>query len=441
MCPAVAGERVRCHAVRIVVIAEHYPWPAVDGIRQRLDHVIRGLAAVGEVELIALDRRSATERAAASPPEIPGLVGVVAVPAGPEPGFRQWLPDWLRGGPPRRLMEADWSGVARTFRERMSVPTAMDATDPRPPVDLVWYSHVDSWWPVRDIAPDVASVADFYDLVNLALRLRRSTPPRFPPGSEPSQRARIVARWAVSRGFDLVDERRWDRVQRDCAALVDRVTVCSELDRERSGLANVAVIGNGSSMPERVDIDRSALRSDAPTFLFVGALDYEPNSEAVEWFVRQVFPSVLARVPSARIRIVGRGSERVEWVAGQPGVDLVGAVDEISDELDRADVSIVPIRVGAGTRLKVVEALANRLPLVTTTIGCEGIEVTHDVDALIADDAQGFADACVRAATDPQLRQRLTEAGAQLFADRYDWAIIELQLGELARQAHAGRRP
>jgi glycosyltransferase involved in cell wall biosynthesis len=166
---------------------------------------------------------------------------------------------------------------------------------------------------------------------------------------------------------------------------------------------------------------------------FVGALDYEPNTEAVEWFVREVLPRVRAQVPDACVRIVGRGAERVAWAAEVPGVQLVGAVPELAAELDRADVSIVPIRVGAGTRLKVVEALANRLPLVTTTVGCEGIDVRNGHDALIADDAASFAGACVRLLSDGALRQRLADAGAELFARRYDWDGIEATVAELAR--------
>ena len=195
----------------------------------------------------------------------------------------------------------------------------------------------------------------------------------------------------MSRGFDLVDERRWDRTQRACAAAVDHVVVCSSLDLRRSNCPNAVVVGNGASAPEQVESDRSKLRGEHPTMFFVGALDYEPNTEAVEWFVREVLPPLRARVPSARVRIVGRGAERVGWVAEVPGVDLVGPVEDLQAEIARADVSIVPIRVGAGTRLKVVEALANHLPLVTTTVGCEGIEVTDGVDALIADDAAEFA--------------------------------------------------
>lgn len=407
------------------MVAEHYPWPAVDGIRQRLDHVVRGLARAGEVELLAVDRRDADERAATVEPAVPGLVDVVAVEARPNAPVRAWLPGWVRGGPPRRLAGADWSEVSAAFRRRLA------ATD-RPPIDLIWFSHVDSWWPVRDVAHGAASIADYYDLIDLALRLRRRTPPHFAPGASAVAKSSTVGRWAVSRGFDLIDERRWAEVQRLCSAHVDAVTVCSELDRRRLALPHVAVIGNGSERPERVQVDRTGLQGAAPVFLFVGALDYEPNADAVEWFVRFVLPQVRAQVPDARLRIVGRGAERVAWVGDEVGVELVGRVPDIAEELAATDVSIVPIRVGAGTRLKVVEALANRLPLVTTTVGCEGIDIIDGEHALIRDDERGFAAACVEAARDGRLRQRLADAGAELFAERYDWDIIERRLAELA---------
>jgi glycosyltransferase involved in cell wall biosynthesis len=162
--------------------------------------------------------------------------------------------------------------------------------------------------------------------------------------------------------------------------------------------------------------------------LFVGALDYEPNSDAVEWFVREVMPQILAKVPAARLRIVGRNPERVSWVSSQPGVDLLGLVDELAPELDSADVSIVPIRVGAGTRLKVVEALAHCIPLVTTSIGCEGIAVQHNIDALVADNAAEFATACISLLSEGDLRQRLSQAGAELFRRQYEWSRIEADL-------------
>jgi glycosyltransferase involved in cell wall biosynthesis len=305
-------------------------------------------------------------------------------------------------------------------------------------VDLLWCSHVDTWAPMQTVlrhsgVPAPATIVDFDNLEHLAMRLRRRTPPRFAPGAGLGGRAGTVARWGLSRSFDLVDERRWDRLQRACAADVDHVVVCSELDVARSGCANAVVVGNGAVAPAVVHEQRHGLRSGTPTMFFVGALDYEPNTEAVEWFVREVLPAVRARVPGARLRVVGRGAERLEWVRGVDGVDLVGPVEDLGVELGRADVSVVPIRVGAGTRLKVVEALANHLPLVTTTVGCEGIDLTDGVHARIADDATSFAAACAELLLDGDERQRLADAGAELFARRYDWAGIEARVAELAR--------
>ena len=127
------------------------------------------------------------------------------------------------------------------------------------------------------------------------------------------------------------------------------------------------------------------------------------------------------------------GSSRVAWVGDIEGIELVGSVASVEPELQAADAAIVPIRVGAGTRLKVVEALANRLPLVTTSIGGEGIDLTDGQDALIADDAEAFASACARVLTDGQLRQRLADRGAELFEARYDWDRIEAGIADLAK--------
>ena len=415
------------------MVAEQYPWPAVDGYRQRMHHLIAGLGRVGSVEVISLDRRpEAMEHADEGRPD--GVVEAIGVPAGADAGLRTWLPDWVRGSMPRRVLAPDWSGVAIELHRRVSSGE---------PVDLVWYSHVDTWFPLHgevdrasasrpDGAAAPAAIVDFDNLEHLALRLRRTTPPRFAPAAGAADRVRTVGRWGVSRAFDLVDERRWDRTQRGCAAQVDHVVVCSDLDVTRSGCPNAVRVGNGASAPADVVTDRTVLRGEVPTMFFVGALDYEPNAEAVEWFVREVLPVVRRSVHDARVRIVGRGADRVEWVRTVDGVDLVGPVDSLADELGRADVSIVPIRVGAGTRLKVVEALANHLPLVTTSVGCEGIEVRDGVDALIVDDADGFARACVSLLTDGRLRQRLAVAGAELFAEQYDWDGIEGSVAQLA---------
>lgn len=397
-----------------------------------MDHIVKGLARAGAVEVVTLHREGTPTPV---DPRIPGVESVEWVPIGADSGAREWLGGWVRGGVPRRLLGPDWDKLRERLERRVVEGERPDGQK----IDLVWFSHVDTWWPLQMVFGDTPAIVDFDNLENLAMRLRRRTPPRFPPGSSIADRGRISARWATSRAFDLVDESRWDKVQKECSTRVSRVVVCSELDVERSGCANAVVITNGADKVP-VDGNRTALRSDRPTLLFVGALDYEPNTEAVEWFAREVMPLLAQKVPNVRVRIVGRGSSRVEWVGGIEGVELVGSVDSVEPELRGADASIVPIRVGAGTRLKVVEALANHLPLVTTSIGCEGIDLTDGTDALIADDAAGFAAACARVLADGELRQDLADRGGELFEARYDWERIETRIADLARTVVSERR-
>lgn len=422
----VAGDvdrRVRCHEVRILFVAEQYPWPATDGYRRRMDHMVAGLALAGEVDVVALHREGTAK------PESPSgeRIDASAVHAGADAGLREWIRPWLRSSFPRRVLSANWDAA----RERIENLTDNGTR----PYDLVWYSHVDSWFGLGATTPSKSQIVDFDNLENIALRLRRRIPPRFAPGATPGERLRVLGRWVLSRGFDLVDERRWARMQRTCSDQVDHVVVCSELDLERSGARNAVVIGNGAASRPAADRDRVRLRGPEPTMTFIGALDYEPNTEAVEWFAREVFPLIRNRSGTATARIVGRGSESLEWVRSIEGIELVGSVAEVEPELDRADLSIVPIRVGAGTRLKVIEALANRIPIVTTTVGCEGIDLVDGVHALIADEPEAFAESCVRVLGDGELRQRLADRGAELFKSRYDWELIERQIAELARRS------
>ncbi len=405
--------------MRTLVVAELYPWPPVDGYRQRLHHLVGGLAEAGDVD-VAAPLRPGQDAPEAPPWE--GVARTLTVPVGSPHGAREWGAEWVHGRVPRRVLSVDWGDLAdelAAWRDEQ--------------YDLVWYSHVHTWWPIHPLFPGVPSIVDFDNLENLAMRLRRTVPPRFDAGSGARDHAEVVARWVTSRGFDLVDEGRWDRLQRACSEQVDHVVVCSRLDAERSGCANAVVVPNGGVRPEHARLDRVRLVGPAPALLFVGAIDYEPNTEAVEWFLRDVWPLVRAGRPDAVVRIVGRGGEALGSLVDAPGVEVLGQVPDLPAELASADVSIVPIRVGAGTRLKVVEALANRLPLVTTTVGCEGIEVRDGETALIADDAATFAGAVLRLVADGDLRQRLADAGADLFEASYTWEGIRHRVADLAR--------
>ena len=406
-------------AVRVLAAAELYPWPAVDGYRRRLNHMMRGLSTVAEVEVFCLAPPGEPQ-----PPSQPEVSRVVTAPLVRRSGS-QWLPGWARGGAPRRVEAIDWTEARRELAAW------------NPQVDLVWYSHVDTWAALSDLLAGVPAIVDFDNLENHLMRLRRFAGPHLGPAAHHDGAGSVateLARWATSRAFDLIDEPRFGDLYRRCSESVERVVVCSELDVARSGLDNVSVVPNGGSPPKGFQTDRRSLRGERPTLSFVGALDYEPNTDAVEWFVSSVYPLIRARVPDVQFRVVGRGAECVSVDRRTPGLVFTGPVEDLDAELALTDVSVVPIRLGAGTRLKVVEAMAAHLPLVTTTVGCEGIDLMHRDEALIADDPRRFADACLRLMSEGALRQRLADNAAALFERRYRWESIEESVGALATE-------
>ncbi len=162
-----------------------------------------------------------------------------------------------------------------------------------------------------------------------------------------------------------------------------------------------------------------------PSILFQGSLNYAPNMDAADWFVREIVPRVLERVPGATVRLVGRPTPGVERLEQPPRVTVVGRVADMDPELERADLVVVPLRYGSGTRVKILEAFAHRIPVVSTTIGAEGLGAVDGVHLLVADDPEAFAERCGRLLTDVDLRARLVDAAEQLFEERYPLAAAE----------------
>jgi len=147
---------------------------------------------------------------------------------------------------------------------------------------------------------------------------------------------------------------------------------------------------------------------------------YAPNAEGAAWFLERVWPQVSVAVPDARFRVVGPGSdtelERFSWL---PGVELCGVVDDLAPHLRSATVSVAPLLAGSGTRVKIIEAFAWGVPVVSTTVGAEGLEAEPGRDLLVADDPAAFADHVIDLLTRPGRRASLAAAGRQLYRLRY----------------------
>lgn len=180
-------------------------------------------------------------------------------------------------------------------------------------------------------------------------------------------------------------------------------------------------------VPTGVDLQQykpePSSRPAEPLVMFVGAMDWEPNVDAVEYFCAEVWPGITAAVPEARFRIVGRNpGRRVQRLASGP-IEVTGSVPSVVDHLRQAAVVVVPLRIGGGTRLKIYEAMAAGKAVVSTSVGAEGLDVHHGQDILLADGAAAFTEGVMTLLRDSELRARYERAAARLAA-QYDWPAI-----------------
>ena len=195
----------------------------------------------------------------------------------------------------------------------------------------------------------------------------------------------------------------------------------------------IAVVPNG------IDPDRFASLARAPepgTILFTGLMSYYPNRHAAERFITRILPRVLERVPGARIQIVGANPPVSLRALASERVTITGFVRDVRPYFARAAVFAIPLAIGGGTRVKALEAMAAGVPIVSTTIGCEGLDVEDGQTVLIADDDEPFASAVARVLTDAGVARALS-VSARVAVARYDW----LEVGPLLdRAAHAAAR-
>ena len=189
---------------------------------------------------------------------------------------------------------------------------------------------------------------------------------------------------------------------------------------------SVAVVENG------VDLAYFRPKSGEPepdTLIYVGAMHWRPNQDAVTYFVEQVLPLVRRQRPEVRFRVVGKEPPpRVRALGALPGVEIVGEVPDVRPYIDSAAVYVVPLRIGGGTRLKILEALAMRKAVISTAVGAEGLAVTDGVDIILADDPETMAAQIDRLCGDADLRTRLGGAGRALVEETYGWDSLAEKL-------------
>jgi glycosyltransferase involved in cell wall biosynthesis len=208
---------------------------------------------------------------------------------------------------------------------------------------------------------------------------------------------------------------------------VDKVVVVSQADGQalRALLPTLVttVVPNGVDTSYYSAADGKE-ESDT-TLVFTGKMDFRPNVDAVLWFVQKVWPLIRREVPEVRFKVVGRNPHpRLRPLKELPGIALTGYVEDVRPYIAGGGVYVVPLRVGGGTRLKVLEAMSMGKAIVSTSLGCEGLDITPGQELLIGDEPPAFAKRVVQLMRDRERRRELGLAARRLARARYDWQHI-----------------
>lgn len=389
----------------ILFLSRWFPYPPDNGSKLRIWNLLRGLSKEHDVTLLSFVDRTRGE------PDLSGLVSlcrdVQVVP------WKPYQPDSVRA----RLgfLNPKPRSVIDTFSPEMEAQLEQHVAGGD--VDAVIASQIDM----------AAYAAAFDDLPALFEEVEVGVLyEQFAHASSLRERIRYGMTWAKHRRF--------------LARLLRRFEACTVVsDRERRLLQQIAPgFDQIELVPNCINLDDYSNVHAMPepdTLIFTGAFTYRANYEAMVWFVGEVYPRIRERRPGVRLIITGDH-------AGLPlpstsGVALTGFVDDVYSLIAGSWISLAPIHEGGGTRLKILEAMALRTPVVSTSKGAEGLSVQDGEHLLLADTPEAFAEAVIHLLQEPGLRTRLADSAFRLVGARYHWPVVMPRFLQLVQRVLA----
>jgi len=243
----------------------------------------------------------------------------------------------------------------------------------------------------------------------------------------------VYARNILEKMYLYFQSFKMRKYERRICERFDNCVVVSEIDKEE--LQRISPEAKISVVPNGVDIEyfRPTYEDFAEnTLIFVGGMTWFPNLDGALWFCEEIWPLVKREIPEPKMSFIGRNPpKKVLELAKTDNIEAPGFVDDIRPYVSKAAVYVVPLRVGGGTRLKILDAMAMGKAVVSTSIGCEGLEVTPEENIIVADSAEEFAKRTVELLRNPDLIKRLGIAGRKLTEEKYDWNIIGMKMEEV----------
>jgi len=392
---------------KILFVTSHWPLAAAYGAQQRVLNIGKLLSRFGDVSFVIVPTETEDEetvRRTKREFEVRRIMRPLPVALGrsfrrlPQRFRHEFDPTYMETDP-YVVSEPDRAGLQELIRQH----------------DVIWVHTIRTahWFRIYRWPHSVLDVDDL-----------------------PSRSYQSAAQWGGSPVRRLLDLRMswiWRRRERILPERFDVLTVCSEDDRRYlCRPERIHVIPNGAHPL----VVRPRAFSELPRIGLIGNCTFKPNEDGAKWFIRDVWPMIKREFPRAQLRLVGRGSEGYLTKLG-PDIIGLGWMENPGDEIASWSAMIVPIKVGAGTRVKVAEGFARRCPVVATTIGAFGYDVENGREVLLADRADDFASACIMLLRNPELGKALSERAHKRFLERWTWDSFESTVGTVVQECLA----
>jgi glycosyltransferase involved in cell wall biosynthesis len=403
--------------MRILAVYPYVPWPLNRGAYHRAFHLLKGLAKDHQVDLLALaENGEGAEHAA----QFAFCEEVRVIPF-EHPPWQRFFPGRLSNPLPSTIAHWTVPSVAEEIRRLLSSGN-YDAVHV---LDLVL-----SQFFIRENT-SIPLVLD-RTRVDLQYQLMEQKRMKFSLKTRVLNYENLAKLWAFEK-----------RVARRCALQV----VCGLDDKAFvhkyvSPSVPVSVIPNGVDLEYFHPCAVHQPRDPDPTIIFCGAMDYNPNVDALRWFFSEIHERLLARIPGLKTLIVGKDpGPEINSYGKRPGVNVTGGVPDVRPYYKRAWLQIVPLRIGGGTRLKIVESLGIGTPVVSTRIGAQGLDLREGLDILYAETTDEFVKQTADALEDQRLRARLEMQGRETVAARLSWNKLGADLSRAYQDKFRGGVP
>ncbi|MDY3558988.1 glycosyltransferase family 4 protein [Gemmata sp. JC673] len=392
---------------RVLAATSEPPWPLNSGGHIRSFHLMKALAAATDFRLVC---PVGPDQAASV--EALQKAGIAVRPAA-VPARSKWseakrlLGAALKAEPYVMYRRHAWAEAARVWEHELKTA----------PPDVLYLDHLDGLL-YRAAAPAVPAVIDLHNVYSLLVR--RTAEEQTSP---------------LKGAFLQGEAKRLDRAERRAARECDALFAVSDTEAghfRALGAKAVHTVPNGVDCAALADLPTG--RGGPPVVMFLGTMSWGPNAAAARFLARDVLPALRARVPDAVLAVVGRDPPAdLLALNGSPGIEVTGGVPDVKPYLLRASALAVPLDAGGGTRLKILEAFAAGLPVVSTAVGAEGIAAEPGTHFVLAE-RPAFADATAKLLADAVEGARMAERARELARATYDWP----QIGRKAAEVVAG---